>query len=165
MSSCPKLKTITLSKNLTSIESNFNVCSELESLYIGPRVTDIGTICKRNYALKTIRCDAMTPPTIDSEAFDNVTIKNIQLSVPSPAVNAYKAATFWKGFKIVGHDDYNYLGDVDGDEVINVSDVTALVSKILGNATYSDTVCDINYDNVVDVSDVTALIAIMLGGN
>ncbi|MDO4511100.1 MAG: leucine-rich repeat protein [Bacteroidales bacterium] len=54
-------------------------------------------------------------------------------------------------------------GDVNGDGVVNVSDVTALINKILGTATYTDAVCDINADGQVNVSDVTALINMILG--
>ncbi|MDO4510841.1 MAG: dockerin type I domain-containing protein [Bacteroidales bacterium] len=54
-------------------------------------------------------------------------------------------------------------GDVNGDGEVNVSDVTALVNKILGTAEYADAVCDINEDGEVNVSDVTALINLILG--
>lgn len=52
-------------------------------------------------------------------------------------------------------------GDIDGNGTINVSDVTALINKVLGTASYSDTVCDIDGNGTVNVSDVTALIAII----
>ncbi|UKI43640.1 MAG: dockerin type I domain-containing protein [Porphyromonadaceae bacterium] len=39
-----------------------------------------------------------------------------------------------------------------------MSDVTALINKILGSSTYTDAVCDINGDGEINVSDVTALI-------
>ncbi|MCQ2290576.1 MAG: dockerin type I domain-containing protein [Muribaculaceae bacterium] len=54
------------------------------------------------------------------------------------------------------------VGDVNADGKVDVSDVTALINKILGEADYSDSVCDINADGVVNVSDVTALINIIL---
>ncbi|MDO4512211.1 MAG: dockerin type I repeat-containing protein [Bacteroidales bacterium] len=54
-------------------------------------------------------------------------------------------------------------GDVNGDGEVNVSDVTALVNKILGTAEYADEVSDINEDGEVNVSDVTALINLILG--
>ena len=53
-------------------------------------------------------------------------------------------------------------GDVNADGMVNVSDVTALVNRILGDNTYSDAVCDISADGVVNVSDVTALVNMIL---
>lgn len=53
---------------------------------------------------------------------------------------------------------YKASGDINGDGEINVSDVTALINKILGSSTYSDASCDINGDGEINVSDVTALI-------
>ncbi len=53
-------------------------------------------------------------------------------------------------------------GDIDGDGTVNVSDATALVNKVLGEADYSNLKCDINGDGTVNVSDVTALIANIL---
>ncbi len=46
--------------------------------------------------------------------------------------------------------------------MVNVSDVTALVNRILGDTTYSNAVCDISADGVVNVSDVTALVNMIL---
>ena len=56
----------------------------------------------------------------------------------------------------------NITGDINGDGEVNVSDVTALINKILGSSTYSDAVCDINGDGEINVSDVTALINLIL---
>ena len=53
-------------------------------------------------------------------------------------------------------------GDINGDGEVNVSDVTALINKILGSSTYSDAVCDINGDGEINVSDVTTLINLIL---
>ena len=54
------------------------------------------------------------------------------------------------------------LGDINADGEINVSDVTALINKILGTSDYSNEVCDINADGEINVSDVTALINMIL---
>ena len=53
-------------------------------------------------------------------------------------------------------------GDVNGDGIVNVSDVTALVNMILG-ATSMGSSADVNGDGNVNVSDVTALVNIILG--
>ena len=57
----------------------------------------------------------------------------------------------------------NSLGDVNGNGTVDVSDITALINKILGSASYDDSVCDLNADSKVDVSDITTLISIILG--
>ena len=56
------------------------------------------------------------------------------------------------------------LGDVNGDGRVDVSDVTALISKVLGNevSPFNAANADMNGDNRLDVSDVTALIAMVL---
>ena len=74
-------------------------------------------------------------------------------------------AVYQIGKNVGGGDEPAKKGDINGDGVINVSDVTALINKILGTATYADATCDINADGVVNVSDVTALINIILAGN
>lgn len=61
-----------------------------------------------------------------------------------------------------GGGDDPIRGDIDGDGLVNVSDVTALVNKILGTADYSDQVCDIDGNGTVNVSDVTALVNLIL---
>ena len=53
-------------------------------------------------------------------------------------------------------------GDVNADGEVNVSDVTALVNKILGSADFSDAACDINADAEINVTDVTALVNLIL---
>ena len=50
------------------------------------------------------------------------------------------------------------MGDINADGEVNVSDVTALVNRILGDTTYPDTICDINGDGEVNVTDVTTLV-------
>ncbi|MDO4511950.1 MAG: starch-binding protein [Bacteroidales bacterium] len=53
-------------------------------------------------------------------------------------------------------------GDVNGDGIVNVSDVTSLINKILAVADFNDEACDINADGMVNVSDVTALVNMIL---
>jgi len=61
-------------------------------------------------------------------------------------------------------DNAPLMGDVNGDGAVDVSDVTAMISRILGsevNPFYGDQ-ADMNGDEVIDVSDVTAVIAVIL---
>ncbi len=53
------------------------------------------------------------------------------------------------------------VGDIDGNGVVDMSDVTTLINMVLNNDT-ATAVNDIDGNGVVDVSDVTALINIVL---
>lgn len=53
-------------------------------------------------------------------------------------------------------------GDINMDGTVDVSDVTDLVSMILGNTEINE-MSDVNGDGEVNVSDVTTLVAIILG--
>ncbi len=57
------------------------------------------------------------------------------------------------------------LGDVNGDKVVDVSDVNTLINYMLGKQSDLTNfgVGDINNDGIIDVSDVNAVINIMLG--
>ena len=54
-------------------------------------------------------------------------------------------------------------GDVNLDSQINVSDVTSLVSMLLGLRPKYAPLGDVNGDGLVNVSDVTALVNSILG--
>ena len=54
-------------------------------------------------------------------------------------------------------------GDVNGDGMINVSDVTKLINVIMGIIELPDEFTDVNGDGNVNVSDIAALINIILG--
>lgn len=59
-------------------------------------------------------------------------------------------------------------GDVNGDGMVSVADVTALVNIILGNEDEDETItqkADINGDGTISIADVTALTDIILNGS
>ena len=57
------------------------------------------------------------------------------------------------------------LGDVNGDNNVDVDDVTALIAAVLSGTPVDPTAADVNGDNLIDVDDVTALIARILSGS
>lgn len=60
------------------------------------------------------------------------------------------------------------LGDVNGDNLINVGDITALVSLIMSNYSTKDDkfkAADMNSDGVLNVGDLTKLIELIMQGN
>ena len=58
-------------------------------------------------------------------------------------------------------------GDINGDGVVSVSDVTSLVNYILGDADEGTLVenADLSGDGIISVTDVTALVNLILHGN
>ncbi len=56
-------------------------------------------------------------------------------------------------------------GDVNGDEQVNVSDVTALIDYLLSGSEINMTNADLNGDSVISVVDVTALIDMLLSSS
>lgn len=57
-------------------------------------------------------------------------------------------------------------GDVNGDDVLNTADVTALIAYIMGNIEdwdqYQIAAADVNHDGYINVADTTYLIAIIM---
>ena len=113
---------------------------------------------------KMIELELPTASWIDAADMMNypITLNNIQLNMGT-SKTGMKYTIDFDGFETV----YNAIpaenkGDINGDGVENVSDVTALINKILGLSDYSNTACDINGDGVVNVSDVTDLINMIL---
>ncbi|MBR5102221.1 MAG: dockerin type I repeat-containing protein, partial [Muribaculaceae bacterium] len=68
-------------------------------------------------------------------------------------------------FTVMGSGDV-LIGDVNGDGDINVQDVTALISYILGSTPPNFVIENANVndssDGVIDIQDVTALINLIL---
>ena len=64
-----------------------------------------------------------------------------------------------------GH-GYN-LGDVNHDNAVDINDVTAIISHVLGSVSegyYCPICANVDGNNVVDINDVTALISYVLTG-
>lgn len=84
----------------------------------------------------------------------------LNITIPENLRKAYCAAPGWCDLLVA---PMPLFGDVNADGQVDVSDVTALISKILGEAEYDDERCDIDANSTIDVSDVTALITYILG--
>ena len=66
---------------------------------------------------------------------------------------------------LTGNGDEPLQGDVNGDEVVNIADVTTLIDYLLGNTpeAFDEQAADVNGDGVINIADVTALIDMLLG--
>ena len=98
---CSSLVSVTIPNSVTFVDDfAFTDCSALTTVTIGSSVKEIGTIAFRNCpALADVYCLAEEVPTTAIDAFQNSPVENATLHVPASAVEAYKAAEPWNGFK------------------------------------------------------------------
>jgi streptogramin lyase len=97
---CSGLTSVTLPDSITSIESyTFMNCTNLTSITIPNSVTSIGDQVFSNcYSLTSIKCDIVTPLSINSDVFGNVNQGACALIVPVGSVTAYQVAPVWQNF-------------------------------------------------------------------
>lgn len=145
---------IRIGVHYTSFDAFF---AQLDDFYVGNLagegvVLDVGDVKK--YSI-----------TLDGNAAGEVTQPEITLhNVASGKHVATVQAAYESGLSEVVTRNFTIalVGDVNADGRVDVSDVTALINRILGTASYKTTVCDVNGDGEVNVSDVTALINLLL---
>ena len=96
---CSALENITLPNGLTTIEeSAFGFCDALKTITLPYSLTKIATEAFwQCTALTSITCEAATPPTCKSYAFEWVP-KSIPVYVPKESIDAYSEAENWKKF-------------------------------------------------------------------
>ncbi len=154
------LEKITLPATLKEIgDVAFSDCGRLTEIKIPADVTKIGSDAFYGCdAIEDVYVFSVTPPSV-YYPFSYVTYEKATLYVPEGSKEAYMNAEYWKNF-------YNIKevlsGDINNDSVVDVVDVTILVSMILDPDT-SDITADINDDGLVDIADVTNLVSMVLG--
>jgi len=96
---CVNLKHVMLPSTLTTIGNGvFNDCISLSKITISENVTTIGDYAFADCSsLSSVRILATTPPTLGTDAFDNVAI-GFKIYVPSASVATYKAASGWSDY-------------------------------------------------------------------
>lgn len=98
---CKKLTEVTIPQSVVAIdEGAFKFCSSLGSITIPGSVRQIGeSAFRRCNILTEVYCYAMTVPETVETAFDESPTQIATLYVPASAVDAYKKAWPWSGFK------------------------------------------------------------------
>ena len=167
---CYELTSITIPYSVETIgEQAFQGCTGLTSVTIGSGVTAIGAKAF-NYcnALETVKCIRSMPPVMAStDCFTTTAYNRATLLVPRQFVDAYQSADYW--YKFAHIDDWGSAGqgDVNGDGVMNITDVTSLIDVLLGHeldSFYFES-ADLNINGRLDIGDVTSLIDNLLNGD
>ena len=152
----------------------FYMCNNVRTIAVGGQVVSIGGVAFQGCNnVDSVICYATTPPAIADNCFSEECYDNATLYVPDEPEGTkelYEEATGWENFfpristitVIV-----KLLGDVNGDGIVDVVDVVALIDYVLGNnpQPFDAEAADMNGDKLIDVQDVVALIDKVLGNN
>ena len=140
-------------------------------------ILDLGTSTPTEHALTyfpyrgKIYTHCKTPPTVEYLFWLQGTIQSTYLAtlyVPKGSKEIYEKTYPWGYFpNIVEFDETQqapFVGDVNGDGRINVSDISTLVNEILTGPTEQNFLNDdVNEDSKVNVSDISSNINKILG--
>ena len=142
----------------------YNV-SQLSVVELPETMTWLGTRSMAGMiGLKKLISNAEEVPELGENVWAGVNQSKIPLIVPDGSVDYYKAAAQWKKFKF----DNGWLrGDVNGDGEVNIADINALVSIILGHVYDDDFMrrADVNEDSEINISDINAVLTIIMGAS
>lgn len=174
--SCSKLSNVTFGNSVKTIGGfAFAYDYELTSIVLPASVTRLASgAFEYSYNLNDITCLATTPPSAEYWSFDGSSCYNYStLRVPQEALSAYKATAPWKSFKTIVGISTAKIGDVDGNGVVDITDVATLIDILLDNdqplkTTSTDDngvpgAADVDGNGSVGISDVTALLDLLLG--
>ena len=145
----------------------FYKCNGLTSVTIPNTINSIGYRAFYDCdSLQTVIClDTVPPVMTSSECFSTTAYNRTKLLVPRQSIETYIATNYWNKFvNIEGYGDAA-PGDVNGDGVMKVDDVTTLIDALLtGNmdAIFIEA-ADLNANGRLDIDDVTILIDMLLG--
>ena len=179
---CTNIATTEVPKGVTAIGNYaFNGCTGLQSVILPSTLTTLGgAVFHGDEALTSLGVKAQTPPTCARVlerpntlyAFDAIHYSTVALGVPTGCKAAYQAANIWKNFTHIKELDSLVdidimMGDVNGDHLVDISDVTDIIAYVLGNspAGFIVEAANVNGDSTIDISDVTAIISMVLGTN
>ena len=113
-------------------------------------------------AVTSISCMAQAPPICGSMALDDINKSECILYVPKGCVDAYRSADQWKDFVFIEEGDMTdpLRGDVNGDGVVNGTDIQAVINFIVAGE--YDEKADVNADDVVNGTDIQEVINIIV---
>ena len=150
---CTSLESLDLSNfdthSVTRMIWMFYNCSNLTTIYAGGNWDTAGVTTPASMFVGcTSLVGGMGTAYNDANPKDK-TYAHIDGGTSNPGYFSEKGGTFLRG-------------DVNGDGVVNISDVTTLIGLLMGSDTISNPAADYNQDSSINISDVTALIGDLL---
>ena len=117
---CTALSILYLPNSVVSISGYaFNGCTSLTHLTLGRNITQIRTLAFANCPLlTTVVCKAENAPNVNANIFDQETINQATLKIPTNSLTSYQSDFLWKSFhEIVEYDLVSYNLDYFVNEV------------------------------------------------
>ncbi len=141
----------------------YNVSADIDTMRLPASVAYLGDRAMAGMTgMRTLKVDATSVPDLGNEVWAGVNQSVVPLITPSESTVLYKEADQWMNFFFEA--DF-LLGDVNGDGVVAISDVTVLIDYLLsGSGDINELASDLNGDGSVSISDVTALTDMLLSG-
>lgn len=153
---CTGLKSISLQEGLERIGgSSFEGCFNVSEIVLPASMTSIAINGFKNCSgLKNIVSLNNNPPSCNNP-FYNVDKVNCVVWVPKGCVTAYKGAEGWKDYLKI----QEIKGDVNGDGIVNETDVNDVACYILGKtpAGFNRDAADLNGDQKVNAADIVLI--------
>ena len=152
---CTSLRSLDLSSFNTAkvryMEYMFNGCSELGTIYVGSDWSTAAVTYSKNMFTDCLNLVGGMGTAYDANHVD-ATYAHIDGGPSNPGYFTAKV-------------DFQ-RGDVNGDGIVNIADVTALIDYLLSGdvSGINISAADCNQDNSVNIADVTALIDYLLSG-
>lgn len=171
---CSKLTEFTIPDKVDMVGDNaFGGCVGMKKLTIGRSVKNIGT---KAFDISTSGMDIYSriegvygKVTMGTGVFASVNKYNSTLYVPKGYYSEYQQTPQWEEFLDIQEIDYGFndakAGDVDGNGVVDITDVNILINIVLGkdSASKYNGRADVDGNKVIDIADVNKVINILLG--
>ena len=121
--------------------------------------TVVSSSREKHLTIPALRNKASTAESLEAIAPVCEDAALLPLSLAPGTKEAYQAAEGWKDFLKI-EEVGKLVGDVNGDDIVNIVDVITTVNYILGNGddTFDETVADMNDDGNVNIVDVTLIV-------
>ncbi len=162
---CSSLTEITIPNSVIEIgDDAIEGCTSLTSIIIPKNVTSIGEYAFAGCSkLTNVYCYAEKVPTTKSAVFLLSNTYNATLYVPEASLASYKATAPWSGFGTIVALSDALRGDVNGDGVVNGTDIQAIINAIVEGE--YDEKADVNEDEQVNGTDIQEVINIIVNAD
>ena len=139
----------------------YNV-SQIPTVELPSTTTWLGTRAMAGMVgITAMSCAAEEVPELGEDVWQGLRQRSIPLTVPEGSMDNYRRAEQWRNF---WYDSGWLKGDVNGDGEVNVADINAIVSIILGKPADDGTMrrADVNGDGEINIADINMVVTIIL---